>query len=462
MYVLLRNKSWQLTFAATVIFLAWPVALTAQEATPSSDQSWPRFLGPNQDGKSNQKNILKDWSDGKLKLLWQHETGKGYGIGSAAEGKFFHFGLYDDKMQLTCLDCDSGKTVWKFDYDSNYKDLYGYDNGPRASPVIDGNHVYVYGVAGWLHCLNKQNGKLVWKKNLNQQFGVIQNFFGVASSPTIFEDLIIVMVGGSPEESKQIAPGRLNEVKPNGSGIVAFDKLTGEVRYKAVNDLASYTSLRVAEINGKPTLLAWMRASLFGLDPRTGKELFSFFWRAKILESVNAATPVVIEQDKVLLTECYERGAVLMKVEPGNPKPELIWSDLKARRNSTLRSHWNTPIVVGDFTYGCSGRKTATADLRCFDWKTGKVQWKYDELSRASITWVDGHFVVMGEQGELLLIKANPKEVEVVTRYEPGDGENQIKFTYPCWAAPVIADGKLFVRGRDKLACFQLTVSNDK
>ncbi len=457
MSVFFSSKFWKRPLSAAIILLlGWPLALPAQETPPSTDSSWPTFLGPTQDGKSNQKNILKDWSSGKLKLLWQHETGKGYGIGSAANGKFYHFGLYGDKTRLTCLDCESGKADWTFDYVADYDDLYGFDAGPRATPVIDDNRVYIYGVAGQLHCLDISNGDIVWKKDLNKQFGVIQNFFGVASSPTIFEDLIIVMVGGSPEESKKVAPGKLNKVEPNDSGVVAFDKKTGEARYKAINDLASYASLRIADINGKPTLLAWMRESLYGVDPRSGKERFSFYWRARKLESVNAATPVAIGKDKILLTECYERGAVLLKIEPGNSEPKAIWSDLNARRNPTLRSHWNTPVRVGDYAYGCSGESTASADLRCFNWKTGEVQWKHDDLSRASITWVDGHFVVMGEEGELLLIKANPEKIEIVTRYEPGQGDNKIKFTRPCWAAPVIAEGKLFVRGKNKLACFQL------
>ena len=458
MYISLTTKPWQFVLGCMFLFaLGLPVGLLAQDNSAKPvDLSWPRFLGPNQDGKSNLKNVQKDWSGGKLELLWQHKTGQGYGIGSESKGKFYQFGLYDDKTRLTCLDCDSGKTVWTFDYESDYKDLYGYDSGPRASPVIDQNHVYIYGVEGMLHCLDVANGDVVWKKDLNEQFGVIQNFFGVASTPTVFEDLIIVMVGGSPEESKEVAPGKLNKVKPNGSGIVAFDKLTGEVRYQAVNDLASYSSLRVADINGEPTLLAWMRTSLYGLEPKTGKEKFSLYWRAKKLESVNAAMPVSIEGDKVLLTECYERGSVLMKITPDNKEPEVVWSDQKRRRNAALRSHWNTPIVVGDYAYGCSGERTSNADLRCFNWKTGKVQWKDDRLSRASITWVDDHFVVMGEQGELLLIKANPEKLEIVTQYEPGTGDNGIRFKYPCWAAPVIADGKLFVRGKDKLACFKL------
>ena len=458
MYFFLSTKRARFALSSLIfVAFAWPASAFAQDDSAKPvDSSWPTFLGPNQNGKSPLKNIRTDWSGGKLELLWQHETGQGYGIGSEANGKFYQFGLYDDTTRLSCLDCDSGKTVWKFDYQSDYKDLYGYDSGPRSSPVIDGNHVYIYGVEGMLHCLDAGTGAVVWKKNLNKQFGVIQNFFGIASTPTVYENLIIVMVGGSPEESQKVAPGKLNKVKPNGSGIVAFDKLTGEVRYQAVNDLASYSSLHVADINGKPTLLAWMRASLYGLEPETGKEKFSFYWRAKKLESVNASMPIAIEDDHVFLTECYERGSVLLKVSPDSKEPEVVWSDQDKRRNATLRSHWNTPIVVGDYAYGCSGQHTSSADLRCFNWKTGEVKWKYDRLSRASITWVDGHFVVMGEQGELLLIKANPEKIEIVTRYEPGNGDNQIRFKYPCWAAPVIADGKLFVRGKDKLACFKL------
>jgi len=201
MYFFLNTKLWRFAMSCTFLLaFAWPDGLLAQDDSAKPiDSSWPTFLGPNQDGKSNLKEIRKDWSDGKLELLWQHKTGQGYGIGSAADGKFYQFGLYDDQTRLTCLDCESGKPVWTFDYKSNYDDLYGYDSGPRASPVIDGDRVYIYGVEGMLHCLDTGNGKVVWKKDLNKQFGVIQNFFGIASTPTVFESLLIVMVGGSPE-----------------------------------------------------------------------------------------------------------------------------------------------------------------------------------------------------------------------------------------------------------------------
>ena len=121
-----------------------------------------------------------------------------------------------------------------------------------------------------------------------------------------------------------------------------------------------------------------------------------------------------------------------------------------------MEAHWNTPIVVGDFMYGCSGRHAAPAELRCVNWKTGELQWKKSGLSRSSLTLVDGHFVVVGEMGELLLIKANPKKFEEVTRYKSNGTDGGIKFRSPCWAAPVISHGLMYVRGKDQMACFEL------
>ena len=113
-------------------------------------------------------------------------------------------------------------------------------------------------------------------------------------------------------------------------------------------------------------------------------------------------------------------------------------------------------IVIGDAMYGCSGRHSAQAELKCVDWKKGEVNWAQRGLSRSSLTYVDGHFVVLGEQGRLLLIKADSNEFSPVTEYTPGSGDNGVQFKSPCWAAPIVANGLLYVRGKDQLACFQL------
>lgn len=418
--------------------------------TRSSGVDWPAFLGLYGDGKSPETGILKDWSDGKLKAIWKRETGAGYGMGSVAGGRFYHFGLIDAKATLICINAQTGKDIWKFAYESDYDDLYGYDSGPRASPVISDGRVYIYGVEGQLHCLDAYSGELIWDVNLSERFGVIQNFFGVASTPVVYEDLLLVMVGGSPEESKKAPPGALDQVHPNGSGIVALDKVSGEVKFKCVNDLASYSSLKLAQFKGQPLLLALMRGALFGVKPGDGKVAFQFPWRAKKLESVNAAMPLVT-QDHVLISECYEIGSALLKIK--DLESELVWSD-RGKRDVALKSHWCTPIVSKDLVYGCSGRNPGTAQLRCIDWRTGKVNWSKKGLSRTSLTMIDGHLIVLGEDGELMLVKDNKDKFELVTRYQPG--ENGVRFQEPCWAAPIVSHGLLFVRGKKTIACFDL------
>ncbi len=420
--------------------------------TRKSGNDWPVFMGPTGDGQSTETGILKDWTDGKLNVVWTADTGEGYGMGTVAKGRFYHFGKFGDHATLQCRHAETGELIWEFGYLSEYQDLFQYDSGPRASPVIDEDLVYIYGVEGMLHCLEANTGKEIWKLDTVKRFGVIQNFFGVASTPVIFGDTLIVMVGGSPRESQKVPPGQLNLVKSNGTGLIGLDKRTGDIKFQCVDDLGSYCSLKLATFQDAPVVLAWMRDSLFGVNPESGEVQFEFPWRARVLESVNASMPV-IKGTQVLISECYGKGAVVLELAEMS-KPVSVWND-EGRRDKSLEAHWNTPIVVGDFVYGCSGRHTAQAELRCVEWKTGKVCWAEPGLSRSSLTSIDGHFIVVGEQGQLLLIKANPEKFEEVTRYNGGEGDN-VKFVSPCWAAPVVSHGLLYVRGKNKLVCFDL------
>ena len=270
-----------------------PQAMKQEDlGTRSQGVDWPTFLGPTGDGKSSETGILTDWSGGKLRVVWQAKTGEGYGIGSVANGRYYHFGRIKGKATLRCLHAETGQLLWEFAYESDYQDMYGYDSGPRASPLIEDGRVYIYGVEGMLHCLDAITGKEIWKLDTMERFGVIQNFFGVASTPVVFEDLLIVMVGGSPVESQRVPVGALNLVKPNGSGLIALDKKTGEFKYQVIDDLASYSSLKLANFSGAPMLLAWMRGSLHGIEPRTGESVFEFPWRSRKLESVSLGKPL--------------------------------------------------------------------------------------------------------------------------------------------------------------------------
>ena len=422
--------------------------------TRVSGDDWPQFLGPRADGKSNEVGIRKDWTGGNLPVVWEMDLGEGYGIGSVAMGRYVHFDRHEGDARVRCVNAETGVLLWSYRYKSDYSDLYGYDNGPRASPVIDGDRVYVYGVEGQVHCLSLADGKKIWSLDANKKFGVIQNFFGVASSPVVHKDLLLLMVGGSTEDSQQVAPGRLDQVVADGSGIIALNKFTGALKYKSLFDLASYSTIRIQPFDSaddRMVALAWMRASLFGFDPETGQKLFEFPYRARILESVNAAMPVVAGND-ILLSECYELGSVLLNVD--EYKPKVVWADRDRKRNKSLEAHWNTPIYFDGDVFGCSGRHSSNAELRCIDWKTGEVHWSNDQFSRSSLTMIDGHLIVMDESGRLALAKATPDQYEEVTRFD--GGEQKIRFTKPCWAAPIVSHGFLFVRGAKRLVCFEL------
>jgi len=295
---------------------------------------------------------------------------------------------------------------------------------------------------------------------------VVQNFFGVGSTPVVEGDLLLVQVGGSPRGSDDKS---FEDLESNGSALVAFNKYTGEVKYKVGKELASYASPVVTTIGKRRWCFLSARGGLLGLEPSTGKIDFHYPWRAKSLESVNASNPVVVGQ-RVLISECYEVGAALLEVKP-TASPREIWTDKdKGARSKRLMCHWMTPIHVDGYVYGSSGRHTGEAELRCVELATGKVMWREKDLTRCSLLLVDGHFVCLGENGVLHLIKVNPRKYEEVSSLllrlpDKGgkpDPEGETLLEYPCWAAPILSHGLLYVRGDKRLVCLELIPEKKK
>ncbi|MCS6850757.1 MAG: PQQ-like beta-propeller repeat protein [Gemmataceae bacterium] len=416
--------------------------------TRKTGSDWPGFLGPFGNGVSPEKGILAPWPERGLRIVWQLKLGSGYAMPSISRGRLFHFDRHLDQARLRCLHSETGQHLWTFQYPTNYEDYYGYDDGPRCCPVVDGDRVYLHGVEGMLHCLRVTDGQLVWKVDTKKDFGVVQNFFGVGSTPVVEGDLLIVQVGGSPPTD---ATAPREDLKGNGSGVVAFDKYTGKVRYRVTDELASYASPVLATINGRRWCFVFARGGLVGLEPSSGKVDFHFPWRARDLYSVNAANPVVVG-DLVFISECYGPGSAVLRVRPGGY--ERLWDDAGDFRRKAMQCHWSTPIAHQGFLYGCSGRHTGHAELRCIELATGRVRWREPGLTRTSLLLVDGHFVCLSEDGILRLIKVNPDHYEEVSRWEVGGPEPLLE--YPCWAAPILAHGLLYVRGKDRLVCLEL------
>jgi outer membrane protein assembly factor BamB len=429
--------------------LAEPPTIPVLPAGPSD---WPGFLGPTGDGVSSEAGIITPWPQDGLRVVWHQPVGTGYGAPAISDGRLYLFDRHDDLARLKCLDARTGAFVWKFEYPTNYVDSFGYNNGPRCCPVVDHDRVYIFGAEGMLHCVGTADGKPLWKVDTAKEFGVVANFFGVASVPAIEGDLLIVQVGGSPEGSSRHDFGNL---KGNGSGVVAFDKRTGQVKYRITDELASYSGPVLATVNERRWCFVFARGGLLGFEPATGKVDFRHPWRADELESVNAANPVVVG-DHVLISETYGPGAALLKVKPGGC--EEVWTDAKKRpRDKSLMCHWSTPIYHAGYVYGCSGRHTQNAELRCVELATGKVMWREPRLTRTALMKVDGHFICLAEDGTLRLLKVNPRKYEEVSRLavsDPKTGEPLLD--YPCWAAPVLSHGLMYTRGPEYLVCLEL------
>ena len=323
------------------------------------------------------------------------------------------FDRHDGSARLTCMKSETGDELWRFEYPTDYEDLYGYNNGPRTCPVVDGNRVYVFGPEGVLHCVAVADGKLLWRVDTATKFHVVQNFFGVGSAPVVEGELLIVQIGGSPPGRARTLLDTRDPVQGNGSGIVAFNKWTGEVVYQITDELASYTTPTVATINGRRWCFSFARGGLIGFEPRTGTVDFHYPWRSKKFESVNASNPVVVD-DLVFISETYGLGSSLLKVRPGGYT--VVWKDSERRRNKAMQLHWNTPIHYKGYLYGYSGRHSRGCELRCVELRTGKVVWSHRVHERGSLLYADGHFISLGEFGTLTLIRPTPEKLEVVSK----------------------------------------------
>ena len=442
------------TFARIILLLLLNLWLAGLVETFASD--WNDFLGPERNGKSQEKIDISPWGKTGPPIVWQHQIGTSYGAPTVANGRLFIFARHGDMARLTCLESITGNELWRFEYPTDYEDMYGYNNGPRCCPVVDEDRVYIFGADGMLHCVSVSDGESLWEVDTMAQFHVVQNFFGVASAPAVEGELLIVQIGGSPLGSPKDIWGANGRPAPNGSGIVAFNKHTGEIVYQIADELASYASPIFTTIDDRRWGFAFLRGGLVGFEPQTGEIDFHYPWRHPKIESVNASSPVVAD-DFVFISESYGIGSSVIKVHPGGYA--VVWKDRASRRSKAMELHWNTAIHHEGYLYACSGQRPNGAELRCVELKTGKVAWSQRVDERASLLWVNDYFIYLGEYGRLMLLRCTPEKLEVISQTVPKDKNGSSLVKYPAWAAPVLADGYLYIRGKDRLICFDLRSS---
>jgi hypothetical protein len=452
---------------------------SAADETPDlatrTGEDWGAFLGPTGNGRSRLPAMTIPWPAEGLPIVWHTTVGEGYVSPAVALGRTLIFDRVGRDMRLRCLHAETGEPLWEKRYQTDYVDTFGYDGGPRAAAVIADGRVLTFGPEGRLECRRLTDGASLWVVDTTSRFDVVQNFFGVGATPLVVEAksrrLVVVQVGGSRPGSAAPSPEQLERIKGLDSGLVAFDLETGQEAWRSSDQLASYSTPVAACVGGSERILAWMRDDFVVVDPRGGDLLGRFRWRADEVFSVVAASPVVVG-DQVLLSEAYGPGSVLLDLAPlarrepvGKREPatvEVVRQDPRGSRpGQALKAHWATPVVYEGHLYGESGRNSGDAVLACVDWERGAVRWSERGFGRASIAVACGHLIVLGEYGDLALVRATPEAYEEVSRMrvvveDAGGGRTDL-LEPPCWAAPVIARGLLYIRGKGRLVCLDLT-----
>lgn len=456
----------------------------AAQDVPAPDrpgEDWPCFLGPRHTGISGETGLLAKWPKDGPPKLWDCKVGTGYSAPSVMGNRLVVHHRLEDEEIVECLRADTGELLWKHTDPTQFVDPYGYNNGPRCSPVLTTDRCYTLGAEGMLLCVSLVDGTPIWKRELRKEYKIPEGFFGVGSSPLLEGEKLIVMVGGQPNSGVVAFDADSGKPLWNNVGKSTWDKAetgwSSEPEYEWTGDemVVSYSSPICETIHGQRHLLCLMRQGLVSLDPATGQDRFHYWFRPRVHESVNAAQPVV-NGDTVLVTAAYRLGAALLTIKPDGKSYEVAW-----KSPANMLAHWSTPIVNDGAFYGFSGRHENEGIFRCLQADTGKVLWENPGTSdeglkaikqradgrvvnietsevvpwplygRASKIMADGKFIVLAERGGMMsLVNVDKTKYEEVSRCEIP------QMHYPSWTAPVLSRGRLYLRCEDRLICLDI------
>jgi len=432
-------------------------------APTGKGEDWPQFLGPRSNNTSTETGLLDKWPMSGPTLVWEKDIGAGYSSPSLRGSLLvLHHRLGNEEV-VECLQATDGKSVWRYAYPSHFADPYGYNNGPRATPLLTEDRCYTFGAEGRLLCLDLASGKQIWQRDTAVDWNIPAAFFGVGSSPVLEQDKLLVMVGGQPNSGMVAFDARSGKTIWESVGEKNWEgqPMTGwpgdrKVKWQAWEKQASYATPVVCTIHNQRQVLCLMRQGLVSLNPTNGAVNFSFWFRSPVPESVNAMNPVVMD-DRILISAAYYKiGSVLLQVKPDCKSVDETW------RTTVLELHWTTPIYLDGYVYAFSGRNEPDARFRCVEFRTGKLMWDRPEqwqshstdrpavYGRGSCILADGKLIVLGEGGLLGLFKPSPDSAKEISRFQVP------QLRYPCWAAPVLCRKKLYLRSENHLVCLDV------
>ncbi len=401
--------------------LAVTVFLGAAALNAATD--WPQWQGPDRTRISKETGLLKEWPNGGPRLFWTaNGLGSGYGSMAVAGDRVFLQGARGPNSMVIALNRADGKEVWSKalgPIESRMRTDRGA--GPRGTPTVDGDRLYVLTENGDLACL-KIDGTAVWHRNILKEFGGPQLQWLISESPLVDGPHVVVSPGGP------------------GAGMVKLDKMTGKTVWtsKELSDSAAYSSITAADVQGVRTYMTFTDTAGVGVRASDGKLMFRYPQAAN--RTANVATPVY-SNNKVFFTSAYGTGGGLLDLTVQNG--EVAATEVYFTRE--MRNHHGGVVLVDGYLYGFSD-----LILTCLEFTTGKLMWRDRSVGKGSVTFADGHLYIQGETNMVGLAEATPSGYREKGRFEiPDKG-------MPSWAHPVISDGRLYVRNQDTLLVYDI------
>jgi outer membrane protein assembly factor BamB len=395
---------------------------------PAAAADWPQWLGPNRDGSSAE--VVRPWKVAP-KILWRHSVGEGNSSPVVANGRVFIHARVKDKFEeeMVAFDATTGKVLWQSSHPrAEFTSLFG--SGPRATPAVRGDRVYTFGITGLLRCLDTSSGKQVWEADTLKMFAAPNLLFGMSCSPLVDGNHVLVNVGGK------------------SASVVAFDKDSGKVAWKSLDDKASYSSPIVFGKGRERQVVFLTQQGLVSLDPGDGR----LFWRFPLVDRLLESSSTPVRVGDLLVASSITYGSVGLRLEMREEKPSVnqVW------KRDGLTCYFSTPVALGtDYLYLVSGTTPGTfspqATLHCLEARTGKELWHKPKVGKYHASLLrtgDQKLLMLEEAGSVVLLDPDIKEYRELARAKVG-GET--------WAHPALANGRLYVRDTTELICLQMS-----
>jgi outer membrane protein assembly factor BamB len=384
----------------------------------STSTYWTEYRGPGRTGIYAESEIMTDWPSGKLPLLWKRPVGGGYASVVVANGTIFTIEQRRKKEVVAAYNLDTGREKWIHGWEADFREILG-GNGPRATPTWHDGRIYALGATGELRCLDARSGKRIWSHNILSDNHAENLEWGMAASPLVVEDKVIVLPGGA-----------------EGNSVIAYNRLTGEPVWKALGDKQSYISPQLVTLNGRKQIMVISKNQAAGLAIDDGSVLWQFPW---IYNHARAAQPIVTSACQFFISAGYGYGAALVEISSDGDafKARKVWA------NNRMKNKFNSSVLYEGFIYGLD-----EGILACMDAATGELKWKGGRYGYGQLLLASGHLIISSESGEIALVKASPEKYEELARFQAIEGKT--------WNVPAIADGRLIVRNTAEMACFRI------